>query len=231
VAPLEKAELAQVAVILACAFRDNALNRAVIASDEPNRRLRSNRYGMLGLLPVAHDLGSVLVAKSERVITGALVSSPPDRFPLPPPAWWPRLRCLVGQGWRVAQRWGDVFDALLQLHPIEPHWYLATLGVEPSQQRRGVGAALLDAWLIGVDRSGLPAYLETDAASNVAYYQRAGFRVANETEILGVSVWCMNRPASPPPPEPRQANMLEPAPILDNRRQSSTTVDNRRQHR
>jgi hypothetical protein len=217
VAPLEKAELAQVAAILACAFRDNPLNRAVVASADPSRRLRANRYGMLALLPAAHDLGSVLVAKSEGSITGALVSSPPNRFPLPPPAWWPQLRCLIGQGWRVARRWGDVFDELLQLHPIEPHWYLATLGVDPSQQHRGVGTALLDAWLIGVDRSGLPAYLETDGASNVAYYQRAGFRVANQTEVLGVTVWCMSRPGHTPSPsslpEPQQANMFEPAEV------------------
>lgn len=198
-APLAKAELAPVAEILARAFRDNALNRAVIASNDPNRRLSSNRYGMFGLLPIARSFGYVATAKSGGILSGALVSSPPNRFPLPPPAWLPRLRCLVGQGWRVARRWGDVFDALQQLHPIEPHWYLATLGVDPSQQRRGVGAALLEAWLAGVDRSGLPAYLETDGASNVAFYQRAGFRVVNETEILGVPVWCMDRPASTEP--------------------------------
>ncbi len=194
-APLEKAELAQVADILARAFRDNALNRAAIASDDPKRRTSSNRYGMLALLPVAHGLGCVLTAKSGRILSGALVSSPPDCFPLPEAAWWPRLRCLIGQGWRVAQRWGDAYDALLALRPIEPHWYLATLGVDPLQQRRGVGAALLEAWLIGVDRSGLSAYLETDGASNVAFYQRAGFQVANEIEVLGVAVWCMSRPA------------------------------------
>ena len=195
VAPPATAELAQVAETLARAFRDNPLNRAVIASDDPNRRLKSNRYGMLGLLPVAHGFGCVLTAKSDGTLTGALVSSPPDRYPLPPPAWLPRLRCLIGQGFRVARRWGDVFDALLLLHPIEPHWYLATLGVDPSRQRRGTGSALLETWLAEVDDSGLPAYLETDGASNLAFYQRAGFRVVNETQILGVRVWCMHRPA------------------------------------
>jgi ribosomal protein S18 acetylase RimI-like enzyme len=211
VAPLEEAELAQVADVLACAFRDNALNCAVIGSNDPSRRYRSNRYGMLGLLPVAHDLGCVLAAKSGGAIAGALVSSPPNRFPLPAPAWWPWLRCLMGQGWRVARRWGNVFDALLALHPIEPHWYLATLGVDPMLQRRGAGSALLEEWLMRVDRSGMPAYLETDDASNVAFYQRAGFRVTNETEILGVSVWCMTRPAATPRPTTKPTPTPSPA--------------------
>lgn len=207
-APLEHAESARVAEILACAFRDNALNRAVIASNDPDRRLKSNRHGMQGLLPVARSYGCVLAAKSGGVLAGALVSSPPDRYPLPPPAWLPRLRCWIGQGWRVARRWGDVFEALQLLHPVEPHWYLATLGVDPSQQRHGVGAALLEAWLAEVDRGGLPAYLETDRSSNIAFYQRAGFRVTNPTEILGIPVWCMLRPAAA---KPEQARLFDSA--------------------
>ena len=201
VGPLAKAEMALVAEILARAFRDNALNRAVIDSNDPVRRLNSNRYGMLGLLPVARGFGRVLVAKREGILCGALVSSPPDRFPLPPPGWPRQLRTLMGQGFRVARRWGEVFDALQLLHPIEPHWYLGTLGVDPAQQRRGAGAALLDAWLEEVDLGGYPAYLETDSESNVAFYQRAGFQVGNETRILAVRVWCMRRAA---PTEPQR---------------------------
>jgi len=195
VAPLAKADSGLAVELLARAFRDNALNRAVVASPDPDRRTRSNRYGIVGVIPVARRVGVVLAAKSDGTLSGVLVSSPPNRFPLPPSPLWTRLRSLVGQGWRVARCWGDVFEALQLLHPVEPHWYLSTLGVEPSHQRSGVGTALLDAWLRVVDRSAHPAYLETDSESNVAFYRRAGFEVSNQTEIMGVAVWCMLRAA------------------------------------
>ena len=31
------------------------------------------------------------------------------------------------------------------MHPLEPHWYLAVIGIAPEHQRRGNGAALLAA--------------------------------------------------------------------------------------
>ena len=113
----------------------------------------------------------------------------------------------------MARRWGEVFDALLEVHPVEPHWYLATLGVAPAHQRLGVGSALLDVWLEEVDRSGLMAYLETDEAENIAFYERAGFRLSNETEVQGVAIWCMRRTAhatsrTGPPAKSRQATLF-----------------------
>jgi ribosomal protein S18 acetylase RimI-like enzyme len=99
----------------------------------------------------------------------------------------------LGQGWQTACRWGEVFKQLEALHPIEPHWHLGTLGVDPTFQGRGVGAGLLSSWLNGVDRDGAPAYLETDNERNIAFYERAGFYLDGEGSIFGVSVWRMRR--------------------------------------
>ena len=55
-----------------------------------------------------------------------------------------------------------------------PHWYLSVLGVEPSQQGRGIGSTLLRDWLGQVDGDEMPAYLETDRRENVAFYARWG---------------------------------------------------------
>jgi GNAT superfamily N-acetyltransferase len=49
-----------------------------------------------------------------------------------------------------------------RMHPTkEPHWYLAFLGVEPSEQGRGVGSALLRPVLDRAAAEGAPAWLET----------------------------------------------------------------------
>jgi ribosomal protein S18 acetylase RimI-like enzyme len=66
-------------------------------------------------------------------------------------------------------------------HPMDrPHAYLWFLGVAPAAQGRGVGSALLRAANARHDAAGLPAYLETGTARNVALYQRHGFRVISE---------------------------------------------------
>jgi len=193
IAPLDESELTQAIEVLARAFRDNALNRAVVRSDDPNDRLLSNRHGMRALLPVARRHGEALVATLNGVMAGGLVAPPPGRLPLPPPPLLSRLRCLMGQGWRVARRWSQVYETLEGLHPKEPHRYLGTLGVDPLLQGRGVGSALLSTWLIGVDRDGLAAYLETDSERSVSFYETAGFALEGEAAILGVRVWRLRR--------------------------------------
>ncbi|MFQ5416515.1 MAG: GNAT family N-acetyltransferase [Myxococcota bacterium] len=190
---LAPADLATTEGVLARAFRDNPLNQAVIRSDDPARRLHSNLHGMRSLLPVALSHGHVLAARAGGRLAGVLISAPPGVYPLPPPSLGSRLRCLVGQGWRVASRWGRVFDVLRSHHPQQPSWYLGTLGVEPELQGCGVGSALVSAWLEEVDRDHGPAYLETDVEDNVRFYARAGFDVEGEVSVQGVPIWRMWR--------------------------------------
>jgi ribosomal protein S18 acetylase RimI-like enzyme len=185
--------------VLARAFRDSPLNVAVIGSD-PQRRLRANLHGAEALLPVAMAEGLVLAAREGGATRGLLVATRPFGWPLPAPSLRAHLRRVCGQGLRVARRWGQVFEALARVHPREPHWYLATLGVDPLAQRGGVGSALLAHWLDAVDADATPAWLETDRQANIGFYRRAGFEVARRTEVLGTSVWCMGRPEHPPSP-------------------------------
>ena len=194
--PLRIEDESRAVSVLAAAFRDNPLNGAVIRSEDPERRLRSNECGMRSLLPAARVHGQVLVARDDGELSGALVASPPGRFPLPSPGFVSRLRVVLGQGWSVANRWGEVFVALEALHPIEPHWYLGTLGVAPHKQRRGLGLSLLREWLRGVDRDGVCAYLETDTERNVGFYGVVGFELEGEIEVLGARIWRMRRPAA-----------------------------------
>jgi ribosomal protein S18 acetylase RimI-like enzyme len=196
VGPMSAAERVQAAEVLARAFRDNPLNVAVIGSGDPALRVRCNLHGMRALLPVAQDHGLVLVARLDAGPAGLLVATPPYRYPLPPPPLGPRIRCLWRQGWRVGRRWAQVFRALDALHPPEPLAYLGTLGVEPALQGRGVGSALLEHWLAGLDGEATAAYLETDRIESVAFYERWGFQVLGETQVLGARIWRMRRPAA-----------------------------------
>ena len=79
-------------------------------------------------------------------------------------------------------------------HPHERHWYLALLGTDPAAQGRGVGSALLAPVLARCDEDGVPAYLETQKASNVAWYARHGFEETGAIELKNTpKVWLLTR--------------------------------------
>lgn len=82
--------------------------------------------------------------------------------------------------WRIEPRRHEevfaVFEAIGRVHPTEPHWYLALIGVEPEYQGYGFGSALLKRGLERCDRDGMPAYLEATSPRNIRLYERHGFR-------------------------------------------------------
>ena len=87
-----------------------------------------------------------------------------------------------------------LLDEMAKGHPTEPHWYLALLGVEPVFQGAGIGTALLEKRLAECDRTGVPAYLETQKPENVPYYGRFGFVVSRTIELDGCpTLWTMWR--------------------------------------
>ena len=74
----------------------------------------------------------------------------------------------------------DVFVVLEQMgryHPNEPHWYLPLMGVDPIQQGKGFGSALMQHALIPCDRDGGLAYLESTNPKNIPLYERHGFEL------------------------------------------------------
>lgn len=179
--------------MLARAFRDNPLNRAVVGGSG-RRRVRANRAGVAAYLPGALARARVTTLRQGGLLAGVLVATPPGRWPLPPPSVAGFLGLLLGQGFRVARRWGQVSRELASHHPRGPLWYLATLGVEPELWGRGLGQALVADFVAQVDAAGSGAYLETDRRELVGFYGRAGFRVEQEIEVFGVPVLLMERP-------------------------------------
>lgn len=74
----------------------------------------------------------------------------------------------------------DLFAVLEQMghyHPSEPHWYLSILGVDPTQQGKGYGSALLQYQLQQCDRDHQLAYLESSNPKNIPLYEQHGFQV------------------------------------------------------
>jgi GNAT superfamily N-acetyltransferase len=137
---------------------------------------------------------SELAEEDGRILAGALWD-PPGRWRVSLAA---QLRQLPGLLKVLGSRTFAVMHGLGEIereHPIEPHWYLAVLGTDPSAQGHGLGSALLRSRLSRCDDRRFPAYLESSKESNVSYYERFGFRVTGEILVPGGGprVWPMWR--------------------------------------
>ncbi|MBE7384970.1 MAG: GNAT family N-acetyltransferase [Leptolyngbya sp. SIO1E4] len=76
-----------------------------------------------------------------------------------------------------------IFRAIASYHPNEPHWYLPLLGVDPYQQNRGYGSALMHHTLAQCDRDKIPAYLESTNIKSIPFYERQGFEVLGAIQV------------------------------------------------
>src|SRR6202022_3558424 len=77
-------------------------------------------------------------------------------------------------------------------------WHLGPVAVDSHLQGRGVGGIMLAAFSARMDDCRTLAYLETDRSENVRFYQKFGFKVVAEAEVLGERNWFMSRPAPIP---------------------------------
>ncbi len=87
-----------------------------------------------------------------------------------------------------------IVGAIGEVHPKDPHWYLAFACTRPREQGRGLGTELIRHVLDRCDAERHPAYLEATSERNRALYERLGFRVTKRIELPGgPPMWCMWR--------------------------------------
>jgi ribosomal protein S18 acetylase RimI-like enzyme len=77
----------------------------------------------------------------------------------------------------------SVFERMGHYHPSTAHWHLSLLGVEPQEQGKGYGSALLHHALARCDAEGALAYLESSNEQNIPLYQRHGFEVLGRIQV------------------------------------------------
>ncbi len=76
-----------------------------------------------------------------------------------------------------------VFEQMSHYHPQEPHWYLALVGVDSTQQRQGYGSALIQPVLKECDLQQQLAYLESSSPESRSLYERHGFELIETIQI------------------------------------------------
>src|SRR5947209_8075459 len=182
--------LAEASVVLARAFQDDPAWGWVL----PNARRRASLLPWL--FQTGFEIADAEVWTTAGEIRGVARWLPPGQPNVHVAAM---LRALVTTPLRVREAtnrffaYGRAVESLRARAVPEPHWYLAGIGVDPSYQRRGIGAALLEPGLTAAARAGLPAALLTNSEANLPFYERHGFRVVREGETPkgGPYAWAM----------------------------------------
>jgi ribosomal protein S18 acetylase RimI-like enzyme len=189
---LERERLGEASAVLARAFYDDPAWVWLIPDDERRARV------LPWLFRVGFDVTAADVYATSGIVRGAARWLPPGR---PPMRIGPTLKALVTTPFHLG---GSIGSFLAYGRAVEAmradvmpgaHWYLAGIGVDPSVQRRGIGAALLQPGLEAADAAGLPAVLLTNSERNLAFYEQHGFAVVREgrTPEDGPRAWAMVR--------------------------------------
>jgi GNAT superfamily N-acetyltransferase len=76
--------------------------------------------------------------------------------------------------------------------PQEPVYYLWFIGVEPGEQAKGIGSALLKGIIKEAGAINRPICLETSAPQNLPLYQKAEFSIYNELDC-GYTLYFLRR--------------------------------------
>jgi ribosomal protein S18 acetylase RimI-like enzyme len=193
---LEDRNLHDTAELLAAAFFDYPMFTFYFPN--PSRRSRHLPWYLQNVLRCALRYGEAWTTPET---TGVLFALPPGHTSL-------SIREYVRNGFLLTplvlgfrlyvqsmECEGFVGRAQKDVMEGRPHYYLWGVAVDPAEQGKGIGDALIRSFLARTDAEGMSVYLETHDRRNVSYYERHGFELVLQTSIPkhDLPIWCMRR--------------------------------------
>ena len=193
---LHASEVGEALGVISRGMRDNPIHIAAFGEDPERRKQRLHKLfeGAFAALPMSR----YMLAARDRYGTMLGVCGmfqPGDCQLLAPEQQQTIAPYVLGNGPDAAERTMQWLGTWAQHDPEERHWHLGPVAVDAHLQGRGIGSRLMRVFSARVDAAGEDAYLETDKKINVRLYERFGFEVVGEREVLGVPNWFMLRRA------------------------------------
>jgi GNAT superfamily N-acetyltransferase len=187
-------ELPAAAAVLGDGMRDNPIHVRVFGGDSAARELALTRI-FLGALRRIQEHGAIegafqgdrLLALCGRLPPGFCRISFTRKLRFLPSLLSANSLPVVLKILSWSGAWG-------REDPSTPHWHLGPVGVVRAHQGKGIGSALVQSFCARMDQARSEAHLETDKDVNVAFYERAGFKVDGRKVVVGVPCWFMTRP-------------------------------------
>jgi ribosomal protein S18 acetylase RimI-like enzyme len=197
ITPATLSDLNESVGCLAMAFARDPITGFLLQTGPGYRDRVTQFFSLLMRARIALNM-PVLVARGTSGIHGAAMgyaTSPPEWPPDLAEEWDRFEKAIPGLTDRMA-----VYEEIAaNCTPSAPHYYLGVIGIDPNFHGRGLGTQLLTAFcdLSASDRQSSGVYLETAEASNVAFYERAGFAESGRGSLGDATLWCMYLPHSP----------------------------------
>lgn len=182
---------------LAAAFAEDPITGFLLRTGSGYRERVMKFFSLLMRARIALDM-PVLLARGTEGIQGAAMgySTLHREWPGDLAKEWDRFeQATDGLTDSIA-----VYDGMADKgKPAAPHYYLGVIGVDPRMHGRGIGMLLLKSFCSQSASDPLSdgVYLETANASNVGFYERAGFAQTCRGPLGSSTLWCMYLPHGP----------------------------------
>lgn len=176
------ADMPRVVEILTSAFSDYVWTEWTVPSTDYEQRLFELQSIYIEHFALTH--GRVFVDDE----LSAVAAFVPAKMSEPKPEIYERIAALHG----------DRLPAVMEAEQLlaskrPPHdWVMASVGVDPRFQRRGIGRLVCSAGLQQIADAGQTCLVETSEPTNVVFYERLGFEVFEQVRVAGgPAVWLM----------------------------------------
>jgi len=195
VIPTTRQSYRQAAQVLARAFVDDPVSVASYRNFSPDKRVSALTVDFIAEELLCIRKGCPLQVNEDGKVIAAAVIYPPEAYPLPVMDQWLLLiKSFLGNGIYDVRPWTRWLAGVDAVHPEEAHYYVEYLGVEPVQQGKAVGSAILQYITNKADEEQVGCYLENANPRNIPFYERSGFQIIDKKEIIGIPTWFMWRP-------------------------------------
>lgn len=190
---LGSGEIAAAAGVLARGMRDNPNHVAIFGAD-PQKRVRALERGFAAYFRVV-TAQAALCARMDGAVVAVAGALGPGRCRLSATQKLRLIPSMAGLSIGDVRRASRVSRAWVARDPEQAHSHLGPVAVDEGLKGRGIGTRLLETYCTQLDESHVAAYLETETARNVRFYERFGFETIDCLEVLGNLNWFMWRSA------------------------------------
>jgi ribosomal protein S18 acetylase RimI-like enzyme len=176
---------------LATAFAQDPITGFLLQNGQGYRERVTHFFSLLMRARIALRM-PVLVARGAHGIGGASMgySTVRSEWPAGLTEEWDHFeKAIPGSTDRMA-----IYDEVAnKFKPPAPHYYLGVIGTDPTLQGSGIGTQLLKSFceISASDPLSSGVYLETAQASNLRFYERAGFAETGRGNLGDATLWCM----------------------------------------
>jgi len=197
VLPITRQSYRQAAFVLGKAFVDEPVSALIYRRFSPQQRVRALTVDFSAELLVNLRIGCPIQVEDDGSVAAAAIIYPPRTYPLPWYVGWIFLiKSVLRNGRYDIRSWIRWLNEVDKIHPTEPHYYLECIGVEPSYHRKGLGSLIMDHLITRADADRCGCYLENADHRNIPFYERFGFQIIDQKEIVGIPTWFMWRKSS-----------------------------------